>query len=119
LWDAPQINWDGKVLGCCRNIWGDFGRENAFADGLVRSINNEKIEYARGMLLGNKAAREDIPCTTCSIYLGMKAEGKWLPRREPTLPYRALRFVYDALGLDHLRQWLRDSRPPSLTATQR
>jgi hypothetical protein len=26
LWDDPQINWDGKVLGCCRNFWGDFGR---------------------------------------------------------------------------------------------
>src|SRR5262249_35795904 len=24
LWDAPQINWDGKVLGCCMNTWGDF-----------------------------------------------------------------------------------------------
>ena len=22
LWDEPQINSDGKVLGCCRNFWG-------------------------------------------------------------------------------------------------
>ncbi len=31
-----------KVLGCCRNFWGDFGG-NAFTDGLVSSLNNEKI----------------------------------------------------------------------------
>jgi MoaA/NifB/PqqE/SkfB family radical SAM enzyme len=24
LWDDPQINWDGKVIGCCQNFWGDF-----------------------------------------------------------------------------------------------
>src|SRR4029077_6067796 len=22
LWDDPQIDWDGRVLGCCRNFWG-------------------------------------------------------------------------------------------------
>ncbi len=111
LWDAPQINWDGKVLGCCRNIWGDFGRENAFEDGLLNSINSEKIEYARGMLLGKKVAREDIPCTTCSIYLGMRADGKWLQRRGSTLLYRALKFIYGSFGSGHLRQWLKNSRP--------
>jgi len=26
LWFEPQINWDGKLLGCCCNGWkGDFG----------------------------------------------------------------------------------------------
>lgn len=27
LWSKPQINWDGKVLGCSRNFWGDIRRE--------------------------------------------------------------------------------------------
>jgi hypothetical protein len=79
LWDAPQINWDGKVLGCCRNFWGDFGG-NAFRDGLLNSIHSDMIEYAKGMLLGINAARDGIPCTTCNIYQGMKAAGKWLQR---------------------------------------
>jgi MoaA/NifB/PqqE/SkfB family radical SAM enzyme len=35
LWDDPQINFDGRVLGCCRNFWGDFGG-NAFTDGSNR-----------------------------------------------------------------------------------
>jgi MoaA/NifB/PqqE/SkfB family radical SAM enzyme len=91
LWDQPQINWDGKVLGCCRNFWGDFGG-NAFAEGLVSSVNNEKMEYARQMLLGRNEAREDIPCSTCEIYLGMKSDGKWLSRESPWLQ-RVLRFI--------------------------
>lgn len=79
LWDIPQINWDGKVLGCCRNFWGDFGG-NAFTDGLLASLNNDKFNYARGMLLGRHAARDDIPCSTCGLYLDMKKTGKWLDR---------------------------------------
>ena len=102
LWAQPQINWDGKVLGCCLNFWGDFGG-NAFHDGLFKSVNNEKIEYARDMLLGKKVAREDIPCTTCSVYLGMKADGKWLRGSPPSLPSRILRYIYRSLGLRHLR----------------
>jgi hypothetical protein len=79
LWDNPQINWDGKVLGCCRNFWGDFGG-NAFTDGLIPSLNNEKIRYARKMLRGEMPAREDIPCTTCEIYLHMCANNRWIKR---------------------------------------
>jgi MoaA/NifB/PqqE/SkfB family radical SAM enzyme len=80
LWDSPQINWDGKVLGCCRNFWGDFGG-NVFTDGLFESLNNNKINYARDMLLGRLEARDDIPCATCDIFLHMKTEGKWLKRK--------------------------------------
>ena len=42
LWDAPQINWDGKILGCCRNFWGDFGG-NAFTEGLFQSVNSGQM----------------------------------------------------------------------------
>lgn len=71
LWDRPQVNWDGRILGCCRNFWGEFGG-NAFTDGLVPALNGERIEHARGMLLGERAPRADVPCTTCSIYLEMR-----------------------------------------------
>jgi Iron-sulfur cluster-binding domain len=79
LWDNPQINWDGKVLGCCRNFWGDFGG-NAFIDGLSASVNSESIQYAREMLMGQRPARDDIPCTSCDIYRSMKRSSKWLAR---------------------------------------
>lgn len=81
LWDRPQVNFDGKMLGCCRNFWGDFG-SNAFTEGLTASVNGEKMTYARRMLRGAAAARADIPCTTCEIYLGMQRRGKWLERPE-------------------------------------
>jgi molybdenum cofactor biosynthesis enzyme MoaA len=79
LWNKPQVNFDGKMLGCCRNFWGDFG-PNAFTEGLVASVNGEKMTYARKMLTGRAAARADIPCTTCEIYLGMRSRGQWLDR---------------------------------------
>ena len=79
LWESPQINWDGKVLGCCRNFWGDFGG-NAFTEGLRESVNSETMSYARAMLQGQQPARDDIPCTTCEIYLGMRDSGRWLDR---------------------------------------
>jgi hypothetical protein len=100
LWDAPQINWNGKVLGCCRNFWGDFGG-NAFKDGLLSGVNNAKIQYARRMLLGKEAPREDIPCTTCEIYLTMKANQRWLRRGFLFKAHVAVRAVYRQLGLHH------------------
>lgn len=76
LWREPQINFDGRVLGCCVNHWGDFG--NAFQTPLDDCINSEKMEYARKMLMGKKAARDDIPCSTCSHYQGMKKHKDWM-----------------------------------------
>lgn len=77
LWETPQINWDGKVLGCARNFWAEFGG-NAFTDGLYESINGERVQYARRMLSGEAPARSDIPCTTCEIYLGQKRDNQWI-----------------------------------------
>jgi MoaA/NifB/PqqE/SkfB family radical SAM enzyme len=77
LWDDPQINWDGKNLGCCRNFWGDFGG-NAFTDGLDACLNHEKMQYARAMLRGQKPPRDDIPCSTCEMYLSMRNHSDWI-----------------------------------------
>ncbi len=79
LWDSPQINWDGKMLGCGRNFWGDFGG-NVFTDGLLDTVNNEKMNHARAMLLGKAPARDDIPCTTCDLYKFMQRNGRYLQR---------------------------------------
>jgi hypothetical protein len=79
LFDDPQINWDGKNLGCCRNFWGDFGG-NAFTDGLPACFNHEKMNYARSMLLGRLPPRDDIPCSTCDIYQSRRARSDWVKR---------------------------------------
>lgn len=81
LWDQPQLNYDGKVLGCCYQYWGDFGG-NAFRDGLAEAVNHEKAQYARAMLLGNVPAQAGIPCTTCDIYRQMKETGRFLDRKK-------------------------------------
>ncbi|HKX10703.1 MAG TPA: hypothetical protein VJN67_21055 [Stellaceae bacterium] len=82
LWIDPQINWDGKMLGCCRNFWGDFGA-NAFTEGVRAAANSEPMHRARAMLLGRAPARDGIPCTTCEIYLGMRESGRWLGATAP------------------------------------
>lgn len=74
LWNAPQINWNGKILGCCMNTWSDFGSE-AFSD---QGLQSERLIYARRMLMGKGAEREDIPCTTCGEYSRMRDEGAWV-----------------------------------------
>jgi len=79
LWDSPQVNWDGRLLGCCRNFWGDFGA-NVFRDGFVTAVNNPRMNHARAMLRGEAGPRDDIPCATCDIYLGMRRNGKFLHR---------------------------------------
>ncbi|MCX5747558.1 MAG: radical SAM/SPASM domain-containing protein [Proteobacteria bacterium] len=123
LWNEPQVNWDGKILGCCRNFWGDFGG-NAFDDGLVPALNNPKIAYARRMLMGQEPARGDVPCATCDVYQRMVTDGRFITtselrwhtfwtrlngfaRRQPRL-YGVAREIYRRTGARRLlRPWLR------------
>jgi Radical SAM superfamily len=93
LWVLPQINWDGRVLGCCRNFWGEFGG-NAFTDGILAVSNRERMEYARGMLLGKNPSRADVPCSTCDQYLSMSRNARWLTPSETALPQRVQRWIY-------------------------
>jgi MoaA/NifB/PqqE/SkfB family radical SAM enzyme len=80
LWVSPYVTYDGRVLGCCMNFWGDYG--NAFQGGLLKALNNEKMSYARAMLIGEKPQRDDIPCTTCMLYDIMKTDHNWLSKEE-------------------------------------
>jgi MoaA/NifB/PqqE/SkfB family radical SAM enzyme len=76
LWLAPQINYDGKLLGCCINHWGDFG--NVFEEGLERCLNSQKMKDAKDIVLGKKDARKDVPCTNCQIYHSMRKNKNWV-----------------------------------------
>ena len=71
LWTFPQINWDGRLFGCCINTWDDFG--NVFEIGLKECIKSKKYIYAKKMLLGKEKAREDILCFHCSVYKKLKS----------------------------------------------
>lgn len=80
LFQSPQINWDGRILGCCVNFWGDYG--NAYGQPLDQALNNPRIKYARDMLLGKVPERADIPCSSCDSYRAMKRHGSFLRQEE-------------------------------------
>ena len=77
MWRSPQVNWDGKLLGCSRNIWGVYAGD-VFGGDLLAAVNNERMNYARAMLRGEAPSREDIPCGSCSVYRSMREERRWI-----------------------------------------
>lgn len=81
MWLSPQINWDGKLLGCSRNMWGVYAG-NAFKEDLMSCINNEKMRYAREMLTGRKPPRQDIPCTRCGVFKTLVEYDNWITESE-------------------------------------
>ncbi|MBF8276451.1 MAG: hypothetical protein HW390_1524 [Candidatus Brocadiaceae bacterium] len=103
LWIAPRINFDGKLLGCSINHWGDYG--NVFEKGLSACLTGEKIEYARQMVQGRREAKEGIPCTDCEVYRTMKVRNAFVRPEELAIPqiegrlmnFLRNRFSYPAL----------------------
>ena len=80
LWQKPQIDFDGKVLGCCINTGGDFG--NAFDEGLLEVLNGDRMRHAREMLQGRRSPEAAIPCTTCSKFRMLRESGEWIKDEE-------------------------------------
>lgn len=71
LWNNPQINWDGKLLGCCWNYFGDLGG-NVFKDGYLKAMNHPKMIYAKNMLAKSTKPIPGIPCTECCRFTDLK-----------------------------------------------
>lgn len=84
LWDQPQLNFDGEVLGCCANIWGSFG--NAFDDGLVNVLEGDKLRYAKEMVMGRAPRRDDMPCIHCKHYHTMEETGAYVSEADLKSP---------------------------------
>lgn len=66
LWDAPQVNWDGKLLGCCFNNWTSFG--NVLEVGLDAALEGESYRHTKDVLLGRAQPRHDTPCLRCPVF---------------------------------------------------
>ena len=94
MWLRPQINWDGKLLGCSRNIWGYYA-EDVFSGNLADSLNNATMEYARGMLMGTQPEDPSIPCCRCSVYKSLEEYGDWITLDEIEQSRVALELLYD------------------------
>ncbi len=66
---SPQINYDGRLLGCCMLWHEDFGM-NVFEEGLEETLNSPKYIQMICLLLGAISMdelTEDIPCTHCEM----------------------------------------------------
>jgi MoaA/NifB/PqqE/SkfB family radical SAM enzyme len=107
---SPQINWDGRILGCCFNHWGDFG--NIFDTDGEQSYR-EKVSYAQEMIMGKAEPRDDIPCTTCKHYKTMQATGDWMtpndlrgPTASPVIAAIAKRWGRSLVSLLNHSDWL-------------
>jgi len=82
LWMRPQVNFDGKVLGCCVNTWADFG--NAFDEGLLPILNGPRMDRARKMLMGQAEEDPNVPCTDCEKWKRIQQSGDWIREDEIT-----------------------------------
>jgi hypothetical protein len=81
MWHSPQINWDGKLLGCSRNFWGYY-EKNIFETGFLASINNEKIQQVREILMGSEPTSADFPCLNCGVFHSMLEKNNWITKQE-------------------------------------
>jgi hypothetical protein len=88
LWNRPNINYDGRLLGCCVNHWDDYG--NAFKEGLENCMRSERYEYAKKMLMGLEPERDDIPCTQCKVFLSRKVHGSFITPDQIMLPENSI-----------------------------
>ncbi len=76
LWRAPQVNWDGRLLGCSTNVWESYA-DNVLGGAFATEVNNERIRHARRMLMGQAPARDDIPCSRCESFADYREHGQW------------------------------------------
>lgn len=66
LWVSPQINWDGKVLGCCVNKWTSFG--DVLKDGIASCIDSQLYKDTKLVLSGKSDLNNRMPCFHCPTY---------------------------------------------------
>lgn len=70
LWHEPQINWDGRFLGCCANHKGSFSRDNLFEISLREYMNKPLITKTKRILQGEKLLVLS-QCYRCYFYWQM------------------------------------------------
>ena len=77
LWNQPQFNWDGRLLGCCCGTYIDLGI-NLFTEGYEGALRSPKLKYMKRVLRGECAPDESIPCFHCKTYKFMKEKNRFI-----------------------------------------
>ncbi len=76
FWRAPQVNWDGRLLGCSANTRVSFA-DDVLGSSFAREINNDSMRYARRMLMGEVPPRQDMPCVGCESFADFQRYDQW------------------------------------------
>ena len=71
---SPQINWDGRLLGCCTVYRTDWG-VNVFREGFLSCVNRDDYRKAAASLVRGTADGIMGPCRECSVPAGMARTG--------------------------------------------
>ena len=66
LWHNPQVNYDGRFLGCCCNYKQPFDI-NVFEVGLKKCLDSKVVRKSKKMLMGGKIYKKS-PCYNCWFY---------------------------------------------------
>ena len=72
LFNSPQINWNGDLLGCCMQYLDNFG-VNVFEEGLLNALNSPNVLQAKLMLSDfSFKPKGKVLCNDCTIYESKK-----------------------------------------------
>jgi len=75
LWSFPQINWDGKVMGCCANrIPFNINVFDLGENSIQKLFNNEEFKSAKDWLC-NKNTDIITPCHSCQNSFKIRENG--------------------------------------------
>ena len=74
---SPQINWDGRLLGCCCNFKHDFG-VNVFEIGLENALKSDLYKKTMDILQGKIPDDGTTPCSKCRKYKFMKENNAYV-----------------------------------------
>lgn len=80
----PQINYDGRFLGCCvkfKNLYGI----NVFETGLEKALKSKIVRRTRKLLMGkyqNKKFAKKLPCYDCWYYKEMVKNNKFITKED-------------------------------------
>ena len=76
-WLSPQINWDGRLIGCEFAVYHDLN-VNVFKLGLKKALKCDKLKYMKKVLMGKETADFTIPCNGCPFYETMKEKNNFI-----------------------------------------
>ena len=82
FWCQPQVNWDGKLFGCCVNHFCDYG--NVFSEGLGKLMAQEQYQDIKDVLFGKIVPDKDCPCFSCTLFQQLYPR---FERENPSKPY--------------------------------